>query len=686
MKWFLVPMLAFVLFSFGSPPVSAQGNIDWEELWVVLHPGSATGTYGWMAGQRQYTGLAYDKWRDVVYIVNPGLCNVGGNTYYCPKIHIWDAQSGYPSTTVGRGASGIINVTPGQAGQLPVPADTVVGQYGWPSAYGSFSQGQFPIYKVDLDDEGRIYACNLVSPIWGICFPGPPPNCDPIYLAQGPFRVYRWDTPWASPKRIYATLRGTQNNYGSVGTGIDDPPDAHVLSEMTWTRWGDAFDVVGHRNYIQTPNGPVLVDSTRMFTSGGPFSGQSVTNREINVLLPDTRLSPKISNGIGTQNLEFRLGIRLTSSIEGLASHGIAVTGMSAISEIWHDNNARVTTLNNQGQYDVTTNPFPQNIAMTRMWSLSSDEVTGTGAAGPLAYFGIPELGTKFLVCADGYPTDPNDPTAVNNHTRARVMNVTTTGQEARQLGLGDTPMFNNRILTPNSGVNNYIADVDYKLEPDPAGKGYFVVLFVLMSNNGIAAYRSRTPVLPVELSTFKGMLNNDQVDLTWEVTSELNNAGFDIQRSYDGSTFENVGFVKGRGTASSPMRYTYSDPVTQAARSLGLVHYRLRQVDTDGRSQLSPIVNVAIGGTPNSIALGQNYPNPFTGSTSITFHLAQPGFVSLKLFNAVGDEVATLVNETRDAGAQNVSFSGDALPAGTYMYQLNVNGTILEKKMVLMK
>ena len=680
MKRFLLLMLALLLCSMSAPPAHAQGNIDWEELWVNMQPTSTGGTFGWMAGQRQYTGLAYDKWRDVVYIVNPGLCNVGGSTFYCPKIHVWDATSGYPSSTVGRGSNGVIGVTPGQRGVLPLPTDTVVTGSGWPSAYGSFSQGQFPVYKIDLDDEGRIFACNLVSPIWGICFPGPPPNCDPIYLAQGPFRVYRWDTPWSTPKRVYATLRGNQ---ATIGTGIDDPPDAHILSEMTWTRWGDAFDVVGLRNYISTPNGPKLVDSVRMFTSGGPFSGQSVTNREINVILTDDRDSPKISNGLG-QNLEYRLGLRLTSSIEGLASHGIAVTGMSAISEIWHDNNARVTTLNNQGQ---TNAPLPQNIAMTRMFSLSSDEVTGTGWSGPLAYFSVPELGTKFLVCADGYPTDPANPSSPNYRTRARVLNVTTTGQEFRQPGLGDTPYLGNKILTPNSGVNNYIADVDYKLEPDvDSGKGYYVILFVLMSNNGIAAYRSRHPLLPVELTTFKAYLNNDRIDLTWDVTSEVNNAGFEVERSLDGTTFETVGFVKGRGTDPKPTKYSYSDPVTATYRSIGLVKYRLRQVDTDGKANYSPTVNVYLGETPNTIELAQNFPNPFNPSTTISYQLTQPGYVTLKVFNAVGDEVASLVSESKEAGTYNAVFSGENLASGTYMYQLNVNGKILQKKMVLMK
>jgi len=683
MKGFLLFTLCALALLAVPGDLQAQGNIDWEELWVVMQPPGQSGTYGWMAGQRQYTGLAYDKWRDVVYIVNPGLCTVGGNTYYCPKIHIWNAVTGLPASNIGRASNNILGVTPGQGGQLPVPPDTVVTGYGWPGAYGSFSQGQFPIYKVDLDDEGRIFACNLVSPIWGICFPGPLPNCDPIYLMQGPFRVYRWDHPKASPKRVYATLNGTST---ALGSGIDNPPNAHILSEMTWTRWGDAFDVVGKRNWVIPPGkiDPELYDSARIFTSGGAFSGQSQTNREITVILTDTRTSPKISNGMG-QYLEYRCGIRLISSLEGIASHGIAATGYSAINEIWMDNNNRVTTLNNQGQ---TTAPFPQDNAMTRNLALSSNPVDGTGPSGPLAFFGIPNLGWKFLICADGFPTNPDDVSAVNSNTRARIMNVTATGQEHRELHFGDTPYLGQKILSPNSGIYNYIADVDYKLEPDTLnGQGYYIVLFVMMSNNGIACYRSRNLMVPVQLSSFRGLLNDNAIDLTWEVTNELNNFGFEIERSFNGGeAWEKIGFVQGRGTDATPMKYSFSDPLTATHRALNSFKYRLHQVDTDGKSNYSPVIEVYMGEAPEAIELLQNYPNPFNPTTTISYRITKPGHVSLKIFNAVGDELAALVNENKEAGAYNVTFTADNLPSGTYVYQLTSDEKTIQKKMMLMK
>ncbi len=654
----------------------AQGNIDWEELWVVMQPTSSSHpTYGWMAGQRQYTGLAYDKTRDNLYIVNPGICSISGNSVGCPRIHIWDPLTGLPKTTEGRIAAQF-GQTPGKGGQLPVPPDTIAGVLQWvyPGSYTSFGQGQFPIYKVDVDDEepARIFASNLVAPIWGICFPGPPPNCRPEYLGQGPFRVWRWDTPKSTPRLVYVTLNLASTGPGTLGD-----------SEMQWTRWGDAFDVVGKRGYVDTPQGPKLVDSVRIFTSGGPFDGQSQTNDQINVVLTDDRqVRPVTDKGLP---LEYRLGIRMMSSLEGLASHGIAATGPQSFAEVWHDNNNRVTTINNQFQ---TNAPFPQNMNMTLMNALSSDPFTGTGPAGPLAFFKIKENGNAFLVVCDGFPTDPSNPTAANSNTRARIMNVTTTGQEAREPGFGDTPYLGQKIQTNNSGIYNYIADVDVKLEPDfTEGKGYFVHLFVLQSNNGIACYRSRIPIVPVELSTFKAERNGMNIDLRWEVTIEVNNYGFQIDRSFNGGgTWETIGFVRGRGTTKTPTAYTHSDPVTDIHSSVGHVQYRLRQVDTDGKTTVSPVVDVYMNGAANGIELSQNYPNPFNPTTSISYQLQKPGYVTLKVFNPIGEEIGTLVNEAKDAGVHMVTFNAADLTSGTYVYQINVDGQILQKKMVLMK
>jgi hypothetical protein len=84
--------------------------------------------------------------------------------------------------------------------------------------------------------------------------------------------------------------------------------------------------------------------------------------------------------------------------------------------------------------------------------------------------------------------------------------------------------------------------------------------------------------------------------------------------------------------------------------------------------------------------SLSQNYPNPFNPSTKINFTLAEKGLVTLKVYDVLGKEVAILVNEEKPAGEHSVTFDASGLAAGTYIYQLNVNGVRISNKMSLMK
>jgi hypothetical protein len=682
----LTALFAAVWVSMLTPSLQAQGsgNIDWEELWVRQQPLSPNvqDHWKWMAGLRTYTGLAYDHKRDVLYIVNPGLQTIGTQTYGNTKIHVWDANTGNPKLTVGR-------TNLGTGGEVPVPQDTIPGYpfTGWPGGtYSSFSQGQFPLYKIDVDEDGRIFACNLVSPVWGLCYPGPPPNCDPDKLIQGPFRIYRWDTPSSTPRRVYATL-----NAAHTGT-----PGTPTNTEMKWTRWGDAFDVVGGQKTVIVDGQPVLVDSVRIFTSGGYWTGSTTPaheNDEINVFLAEDRPEQsRISDGLG-RRLPYRLAIKLLNGIPPNTlrlrhAHGIAVTGDNIFSQIWHDTNGsnELAVLNNQAQ---TTAAFPQTHSMTRNHVLSSDPGTGTGPTGPMAFFS--GGGYQWLMVCDGQPADPNDVTADNPNTRARVMNVTTLGQEYREPGMGDTPFFGRKNQHSNSGVNNYIADIDYKLDPDLDSAGYYhLVLFVLQSNNGIAAFRSRVMFrIPVELQTFSAQVNGSGVDLSWKVANETNNLGWTIQRSFDGGkAWEDVTFIQGRGTTNEGRYYDYTDPITETHRMLGSAKYRLVQMDSDGRKSFSNAVEVYMDAeaAPGGFQLHQNFPNPFNPSTTIGFNLRETGFVTLKVFNQMGELITTLVNESRDPGLHNVTFDASTLPSGTYIYQINVDGRMQQKKMVLMK
>ena len=88
----------------------------------------------------------------------------------------------------------------------------------------------------------------------------------------------------------------------------------------------------------------------------------------------------------------------------------------------------------------------------------------------------------------------------------------------------------------------------------------------------------------------------------------------------------------------------------------------------------------------PSSMRLEQNRPNPFNPTTTISFQLPAPGMVSLKIFNILGKEIATLFEEHRDAGEYSFIWDAGHSPSGVYFYQLEVDGRTSVKKMVLIK
>ena len=88
----------------------------------------------------------------------------------------------------------------------------------------------------------------------------------------------------------------------------------------------------------------------------------------------------------------------------------------------------------------------------------------------------------------------------------------------------------------------------------------------------------------------------------------------------------------------------------------------------------------------PTEYALLQNFPNPFNPSTTINWQLPEGGNVSLKIFNALGEEIAALVNEYKLAGRYEVEFNAAALPSGVYFYKLQAGSFIETKKMILLK
>lgn len=196
------------------------------------------------------------------------------------------------------------------------------------------------------------------------------------------------------------------------------------------------------------------------------------------------------------------------------------------------------------------------------------------------------------------------------------------------------------------------------------------------------AALSSAAAPLPVELSSFSAAVAGKSVVLNWRTETEVNNYGFDVERSSDKNSWNTIGFVHGNGNSNSPKQYSFADNSVSGA---GKYFYRLKQMDNDGTTEYSKVLEIAFD-QPMEYALGQNYPNPFNPTTAITFSVPEAGFVNLSVFDLLGQKVAELVNSTINAGTYTMDYDATNLQSGIYFYTMKAGSFTETRKMMLTK
>ena len=189
--------------------------------------------------------------------------------------------------------------------------------------------------------------------------------------------------------------------------------------------------------------------------------------------------------------------------------------------------------------------------------------------------------------------------------------------------------------------------------------------------------------IVPVELSSFNAIAQEDNVMLSWITSTETNNMGFDIERREikSNSSWQKLGFVNGNGTTTEKSSYSYIDKNPFDGKS----YYRLKQIDFDGSSKIYNAVEVDFE-TVKEYSLSQNYPNPFNPSTEIIYTLAKSGNITLKVYNLLGSEVATLVNGFMESGKHSAKFNAKDYTSGVYFYTIKADNFTSTRKMMLMK
>lgn len=206
------------------------------------------------------------------------------------------------------------------------------------------------------------------------------------------------------------------------------------------------------------------------------------------------------------------------------------------------------------------------------------------------------------------------------------------------------------------------------------------------------AAQLVSNPIVPVELVSFIVIPSSNGFLLEWETATETNNFGFEIERLREtNSNWEKIAFIAGHGTTTEPNNYSFIDNNLSG----GKYFFRLKQIDYDGSFSYSGVVEADVS-VPREFSLEQNYPNPFNPATTIRFTIPEvaSGFslskVTLKIYDVLGNEVATLINEQKDPGFYEINFNASSgnhqIGSGVYFYTLKAGSRFASKKMILLR
>jgi len=185
---------------------------------------------------------------------------------------------------------------------------------------------------------------------------------------------------------------------------------------------------------------------------------------------------------------------------------------------------------------------------------------------------------------------------------------------------------------------------------------------------------------LAAELSSFDAVAGDNQVSVSWTTASESDMDKFNVLRDN----------VKVHEVAATNNASGHSYSWVDAGVLNGFSYtYTLEAIDVNGASEVLGATNATPVGSNGIVAefrLEQNFPNPFNPETNISFTLPEASNVTLRVFNLIGQEVATLVDGAQVAGSHVVQFDGSNLTSGVYIYRLEAAEFSATRKMILMK
>ena len=248
-------------------------------------------------------------------------------------------------------------------------------------------------------------------------------------------------------------------------------------------------------------------------------------------------------------------------------------------------------------------------------------------------------------------------------------------------------PVFGSLVASSLTGLGNYIVYKGTGNSVNVSGLANFTdYTFDVYEYNGkymhnkfSAASSNNNMTLPVKLLSFNGITKNNDVVLKWVTVSEINNKGFEMERSFDARTFKTIGFVKGAGNSNATINYNLLD--AGVLNKSSLVYYRLKQIDFDGTISYSQIIRISLNGeSKNSVAV---FPNPFTNDFNISFVSNVEGNITYDIIDIQGKVIVSKSDFVMQGSNTIVIDNCNNLNNGIYFVRININGETQVMKLV---
>lgn len=407
--------------------------------------------------------------------------------------------------------------------------------------------------------------------------------------------------------------------------------DAAVIEVSTngGTNWKRVDSTLGTGTNFNSPNSYSWYNNT---STSGPmvpskWSGNSnlLASNVSNWLLSQTRLTGMA----GQSNVKIR--IRFASDASGN-------------DDGWAFDDVRVVAL---------TTPTTQASAVTiNTITATSMHVSWTNGNG-----------SSRMVVA--YPTssigvDPSNWKMYNSSTAFRSGDSTGTDNFVIYNGTGSTVTTTALTLFTNYTFNVY----EYNGS----------LMHVIFNTPGTS---NSATTLPVKLLSFTGSKMNEDVLLNWKTSTEINNSGFEIERSIDGSHFEFVKFVRGAGNSSTVKNYNAIDEKAFDLNNASVLYYRLKQIDVDGKFEYSKIITVRKSdiSVKNNISV---YPNPSNGLFNIGIVSATEGQATVIITDVKGQEISSSIVQLSKGLTTSQSDVLESVSNGIYFVKVIMNDEII--------